>query len=93
MILVFLFFVLVLSLFWGGELSSYSRLSKHWLQLRACWRYLIGRKGRRRIFFYPVGDFLQDLCWNLIVAATVCSPIVLCCSQARSHQPAPSVSE
>lgn len=39
------------------------------------------------LFFYPVGDFLQDLCWNLIVAAT----IVLCCCGHGAHQnPAPS---
>lgn len=82
MIFVFLFFVSLLSLFWGEELSSYPRLSKHWLQPRACWRCLTRRKGRRPDFFNPVGDFLQDLRWNLIVAATECSPIVSCC---RGH--------
>lgn len=54
MIFVFLFFVLVLSLFWGRVVFIFQALKKHWLQLlRACWRYLTRRKGRRRTFFLP----------------------------------------
>lgn len=72
--MIFVFFVFCFSAFAFLEESCLHipKLSKHWLQLRACWRYLTRIKGRRRYFFYPVGDFLQDLCWNLIVAATVC---------------------
>lgn len=86
MILVFfMFFVLVLSLFWGRVVFIFQALKT----LASAARLLaLPHKEKRKktqffsfLFFYPVGDFLQDLCWNLIVAATVCSLIVLCCCE------------
>lgn len=47
MIFVFLFFVFG---FLGDELSSYSSLSKHWLERRAAGATSQEEKGRRRTF-------------------------------------------